>query len=178
MKMQKRKKPIWPWIVAVAAGVAIVNTVRTGGDGTTDQPPVTMIDPVATFPEIFIDTARQYFNRGIIYSISAPEQGKGIIDFRNNPEYLGTGDKVNKVMAIESARLFREIKELNDLSLTIPSAGKTYRLQVTRKQMDSHYGTKLADLSMETWRNFFLERYDTKQARAEFVAKHVKVSEP
>lgn len=176
MKMQKRKKHIWPWIVGAVAVIAIVNAVRTGGDGDIDEAPIEIIvDRESTFSPKFMDTANKYFNATIIESAATPQEGEGVITLKNNTEYFGTGDKINKVMAIESARLFREVKELNDLRVTLPNDGKTYQMHVTREQMDDHYGMQLADLTIDNWRSDFLERYDTKEARAAFVAKYVKV---
>lgn len=91
------------------------------------------------------------------------------------PMYYESGDKANKVFAIDSVRVFRDVPKLERLVVTIPREDKVQTLDVTRDQVEQHYGINLTDLAANpsSWRESFIQPYDTKQSRAEFVKKFV-----
>lgn len=101
----------------------------------------------------------------------------GYILFKPRPEYFGTGDKVNKIMAIESARLFRNIVEMQGLGLIIPLSGKEYRLAIPRSRIEQWYRLDFAAMhgDPDAWRSNFIQKYDSKKQRAKFAAKFVEV---
>lgn len=91
------------------------------------------------------------------------------------PDYYESGDKANKVFAIDSVRVFRDVPKLNRLVVTIPREGKVQTLNVTRAQVEQHYDLRLTDLvaNSSSWRESFIQPYDNKQSRADFVKKFV-----
>ncbi|MEK2611110.1 hypothetical protein WLF18_18550 [Pseudomonas shirazensis] len=98
--------------------------------------------------------------------LKVPERG---------PTYYETGDKAHKIFAIDSVRVFRDVPKLERLMVTIPREGKTQTLDVTRAQVEQYYKISLSDLAPHTskWREEFIQRYDNKQSRADFVKKFV-----
>lgn len=92
------------------------------------------------------------------------------------PTYYETGDKANKVLAIDSVRIFRDVPVLKRLIVTVPREGKrSQTLDVTRADVEQYYKIDLADLERHSskWRERFIQQYDNKQARAEFVERFV-----
>lgn len=91
------------------------------------------------------------------------------------PDYYESGDKANKVFAIDSVRVFRDVPKLERLVVTLPREDKVQTLDVTRAQVEQYYDISLSDLAPHTskWREEFIQRYDNKQARAEFVERFV-----
>lgn len=103
----------------------------------------------------------------------------GIIKFIENPkfpDYYTTGDKINKIFAIESARLFRKVPSMKTLGVQIVSAGKDYRMTISRKQIETWYSLNFANMSIEDWRNKFVQKYDNKKLRSIFSKKFVKIN--
>jgi hypothetical protein len=129
----------------------------------------------AAFVSDFKAKADLYFADAVTQSITATANGEGVVIFKANVDYFGSGDKINKVMAVESARLFREVPSLNRLKLTIPNEGRTYSLNITRSQIEAHYGLKFAGMGLEMWRERFTTKFDTKPSRAAFAKKFVAV---
>lgn len=122
------------------------------------------------------DKAERLFSSSVIESVS--ESGSaGKIELKipaRTPGYFESGDKANKVFAIESVRLFREVPSLDHLSVSMPRDGGSQTLGVSRAQIEQHYGINLADLrDPSAWRQQFIQVYDNPQSRAEFVGKFV-----
>ena len=70
----------------------------------------------------FETQAKRLFSSSILESVKMHD-GNGEIIFKDPPNmasYFRTGDKINKIFAIESARLFRDVPDLNSLTMTIP----------------------------------------------------------
>ncbi|MNM99596.1 hypothetical protein D3C81_1121610 [compost metagenome] len=92
------------------------------------------------------------------------------------PTYYETGDKANKVFAIDSVRIFRDVPVLKRLIVTVPREGKrSQTLDVTRAEVEQYYQIDLSELAPHStnWREGFIQQYDNKQARAEFVERFV-----
>lgn len=90
------------------------------------------------------------------------------------PTYYESGDKANKVFAIDSVRVFRDVPKLERLVVTIPREDKVQTLDVTRTQVEQYYGISLSDLANPSnWRESFIQPHDTEQSRADFVKKFV-----
>lgn len=124
----------------------------------------------------FTDRAERVFSSTIIASVK--ESGAaGEVTFKvpeRAANYFVTGDKLNKVFAIDSARIFRDVEGLERLTFHIPAHGKTYSLRVTRADIEKHYGMSFKGMSMDAWRNEFIQVFDNKQSRAKFVERFVK----
>lgn len=88
-----------------------------------------------------------------------------------SPDYYESGDKANKVLAIESVRIFREVPDLDRLTVTVPRDGKAQTLDVTRAQIEQYYKINLSELAgnPSAWREDFIQQYDNENSRAEFV---------
>lgn len=98
--------------------------------------------------------------------LKVPERG---------PTYYETGDKANKIFAVDSVRVFRDVSKLERLIVTIPREGKVQTLDVTRSQVEQFYKISLADLAANpsSWREIFIQPFDNKKSRADFVKKFV-----
>lgn len=125
----------------------------------------------------FKEKAERIFSSSIIYSIK-DNDGAGEIIFKtpkNMPSYFVEGDKVNKVFAIESARLFKDLPTLERLKLQIPANGKAYSMNISRQEIEKFYDTDLKAIgeNPDIWREEFIKRYDNKESRAEFASVFV-----
>lgn len=91
------------------------------------------------------------------------------------PTYYETGDKANKIFAIDTIRVFRDVPKVERLIVTVPRDGKSQTLDVTRSQVEQYYKISLSDLAANpsNWRESFIEPYDNKESRAGFVEKFV-----
>ncbi|WP_409269673.1 hypothetical protein [Pseudomonas sp. KCJK9044] len=91
------------------------------------------------------------------------------------PDYYESGDKANKVFAIDSVRVFRDVPKLERLVVTIPREDKVQTLDVTRTQVEQYYGISLTELAANptSWRESFIQPHDNKPSRADFVNKFV-----
>ncbi len=126
----------------------------------------------------FENDVKKVFSTAIIDTVKS-NKGKGEILFKDPssmPSYFRTGDKVNKVFAIESARLFRNSPNLNALKMTIPLE-KNYTMNISRVEIEKFYNVNLSSMkdNLERWRTDFIQKYDSKETRAKFAAKFVKV---
>lgn len=125
----------------------------------------------------FKDKAERIFAGAVVESIK--ESGaSGEVIFRvpeRGPDYFESGDKVNKVFAIESARMFRDVKGLERLTFRVPADGQKYAMNISRADIEKHYGVDFAAMNgdLDAWRTTFIQKYDNKQSRAEFVEKFV-----
>ena len=126
----------------------------------------------------FSTQVKKNFSGSILNSVTTKD-GIGYVIFKDlpkMPEYFRTGDKINKVFAVESARLFRELPDLRGLKMTIPLKEKTYAMGITREQIEKFYGLRFSAMkgNLEAWRNKFIRKYDSRKSRAKFAAKFVK----
>lgn len=125
----------------------------------------------------FQDKVERIFPAAVVKSMK--ESGSsGEVIFRTPdraPEYFETGDKVNKVFAIDSARVFRDVPGLERLTLRVPADGKRYTLSISRDDIEQYYGVDFAKMNgnLDAWRAEFAQNYDNKQSRAAFVEKFV-----
>ncbi|MGE0086532.1 MAG: hypothetical protein AB7S75_19160 [Desulfococcaceae bacterium] len=123
----------------------------------------------------FKESAEKCFSVSILKSVKF-KNGKGTILFNaSDAEYFTTGDKINKIFAIESARLFRDVDDLTVLEMTIPLKEGTRKMSIMREQIEVFYKVKFAPMKgdLNAWRMQFLKPYDNKQARADFCKKFV-----
>ena len=125
----------------------------------------------------FSDKVERVFSPSVFKS--AQESGStGTVDFKipdRHPEYFETGDKANKVFAIDSVRIFRDLPKLDRLIFKVPREGSTQTLDVTRSQIEQHYEVSLSDLAANpsNWREGFIQQFDNKKSRAEFAERFV-----
>lgn len=125
----------------------------------------------------FNEKVERIFSSSIIQSIK-DNDGTGEIIFKtpeNMPSYFVTGDRVNKVFAIESARLFRDLPSLERLRFQVPSDGKIYSMLITRQEIEKFYDIDFKSMSgsLDIWREDFIKRYDNKESRAGFAERFV-----
>ncbi len=141
-------------------------------------------------PEKVVSTS---FSQSIVKSMSF-KNGKLVIVLKDpdkSSKYFTTGDKINKIFAIEPARFFYKIPSLDVVDMTIVLPSKKYKLVITRAQLESYYNIKMANIREywdeegafknllkvgDKWRNQFIRKYDSKSQRAKFVRKFVKSS--
>lgn len=123
----------------------------------------------------FRDKAERIFSPSVIESVKE-SAAAGTIAFKvpeRMPDYFETGDKANKVFAIESARLFRDDPSLRRLILQVPHGGALKVLNISRADIQRYYGVDFGAMNgnPNVWREEFIQRYDTSESRADFV-KH------
>lgn len=130
-----------------------------------------------TWASEFSDKVERVFSSSVISSAEGAGT-TGNIKFKvpdRQPDYFEAGDKANKVFAIESVRLFRDLPGLDRLTVTIPRLHTTQTLNVSRSQIEQHYKISFAALQADpsAWRSQFIEANDNKESRAEFVQEFV-----
>ena len=137
-------------------------------------------------PEDFESVAKLTFSTSVVKSMEY-QDGTGVIIFKVNDDYFGTGDKSNKICAIESARLFTWVPELKILKIAIPLSRNTrsykcgiHTLVISRSRIEKFYGMtftkKLHENNHEPWRQKFIRKYDNKKVRAIFAKNFVKIA--
>lgn len=127
----------------------------------------------------FETQTKRIFSSSILESVRI-YKGNGEIIFKDSPKmssYFRTGDKINKIFAIESARLFRDVRDLKSLKMTIPLEKRTYAMSISRKTIEKFYGLNFSAMkgNVDTWRSKFIKKYDNKKIRAYFAAKFAKL---
>jgi hypothetical protein len=125
----------------------------------------------------FSDKVERVFSPSVFES--AHESGStGTVDFKvpdRHPDYFETGDKANKVFAIDSVRIFRDLPKLNRLIFKVQREGFIQTLDVTRSQVEQHYELSLSDLAANpsNWREDFIQPFDNRKSRADFAERFV-----
>lgn len=91
--------------------------------------------------------------------------------------YFTTGDKANKVFAIDSCRLLRNNPDLKHISIWLPMPDGMRVMSVSRKEIEDYYGVDFAAMkdNMDLWRESFVLVYDNKESRQRFVDRFVEV---
>ncbi|MEB3437892.1 hypothetical protein U8291_12745 [Pseudomonas sp. A2] len=125
----------------------------------------------------FSDKVERIFSSSVVESAEGTESA-GKIVFKvpdRQPDYFETGDKANKVFAIESVRLFRDMPGLDHLTMTIPRSHTAQTLDVSRSQIEKHYEVSLSELKADpsAWREIFIQANDNRESRGEFVQEFV-----
>jgi len=93
-------------------------------------------------------------------------------------QYFSTGDTIEKIFVEESSRLLRRFHALNSVKMTLSFEGKTYNINLSRKDLNKYLGFKVESLNVAngSWKSKFVEPYVYDQnKRAEFFKKFVKV---
>ncbi|MBY0597352.1 hypothetical protein [Bacillus bingmayongensis] len=99
-------------------------------------------------------------------------------DAKTYEDYFETGDKINKILTQESARLLRQFSFLDNVSISIPYKGLVYEIELNRDKLNAYLGYKIEDLSVQdrTWHLEFLQRHAyPKEGRARLVNEFVTV---
>lgn len=172
-KLKKKKRSIWPWVIGgilVIGGINALN--KTGSQTAATQAPATPVGQ--NFGEEFNSRAALAFST--LQDTNGSSDGIGVVNLKpRTDDYYTSGDKINKIMAVESARLFRSVAGLKELKINLPSEGKSYTLDLTQQQAQDHYGLDFSNMSLDQWQSDFLPKFDSKEARASFAQKFVKV---
>ena len=122
------------------------------------------------------------FSPSVIESIN--ESGtSGEVAFKapeRMPDYFESGDKANKVLAIESVRVFRDVPGLERLKLKVPQGATERVLDVSRADVESYYKVSFSEMNSDpnVWRTKFIQNYDNKESRADFVDRFATTSKP
>ncbi|MED3621898.1 MULTISPECIES: hypothetical protein [Bacillus cereus group] len=99
-------------------------------------------------------------------------------DAKTYEEYFGTGDRINKILTQESARLLRQFSFLENVLINIPFKGIVYEIELNRDKLNSYLGYKIEDLSIQdrTWHQDFLEKHAyPKEGRDKLINEFVKI---
>lgn len=99
------------------------------------------------------------------------------------PGYYDTGDKVNKILAIESVRLFYKIPVLKKLDLSLNINSGNYYLIINKEEIEDFYAIDIEELREfydtgelrigDKWRESFINLFDNKDNRMLFFEKFV-----
>ncbi|MCR8928843.1 helix-turn-helix domain-containing protein [Priestia megaterium] len=86
-------------------------------------------------------------------------------------EYFWTGDKINKILAIEPARILNKFPETDEVEIVLPFNGKVNKVSVKRESLNQYLGYKIEDLSFkdQTWHENFLKDTSSKVQRAKLI---------
>ncbi|RAS75803.1 hypothetical protein [Priestia endophytica] len=86
-------------------------------------------------------------------------------------QYFWSGDKINKILSIEPARILNKFPETNEVDIILPFNGKTHKVFVKRESLNQYLGYKIEDLSFKehTWHEKFLKDTASKHQRVAFV---------
>lgn len=130
----------------------------------------------------FSEKVERIFSPSVIKSIN--ESGtNGEVAFKvpeRMPDYFESGDKANKVLAIESVRVFRDVPGLERLKLKVPQGATERVLDVSRADVESYYKVSFSEMNSDpnAWRTKFIQNYDNKESRADFVERFATTSKP
>ncbi|OLO05093.1 hypothetical protein [Salinicola socius] len=85
------------------------------------------------------------------------------------PDYFEAGDKVNKIFALESARLFRDMPTLKSLDMAILVEGEARAISLERGAVEDYYSVDFTQLSdKRRWQSFVADN-DSNEMRQAFV---------
>lgn len=86
-------------------------------------------------------------------------------------EYFWTGDKINKILAIEPARILNKFPETDEVEIVLPFNDKINKVSVKRKHLNQYLGYKIEHLSFkkQTWHEKFLKDVSSKAQRAKLI---------
>ena len=97
-------------------------------------------------------------------------------------EYF-TENKISKVFAIESVKLFYKLPELNSLKLLLNLPHTIFVFDVTKDKIEEIYNIGIDHIREyddtnsvvigDNWKNFFLKQYDNKKSRLTFLKQNV-----
>lgn len=152
-------EPVEPVVAQVKASPALA-----------EQPDPKSVKSAAFDRDAFLKVANSYFSPAYTEDITANNVGAAEVYFKLDPEYFETGDKINKIAAIESARLFRESEGLNKLQMFFQTSDGGYEVVVTRDQIEDYYGQPFeAGMNWEG----FISQFDNEDSRADFAEEFV-----
>jgi hypothetical protein len=138
---------------------------------TPEAPAAPTPSPAPVDSSRFEKTVRKNFSSGIIREVKT-KGGLGAIIFKEpagDASYFSTGDRVNRIFAIESMRLFRDVPDLDALQMVIEYRKMEQQLEVTRAEAEEFYKMKFTGMSDDDWKKRFVEKYDTEGNRQFFV---------
>lgn len=130
--------------------------------------------PFIQFASIF-STYDEYKKVTIKYISSFDEYVKenkeGKITNDDYQEYFWTGDKINKILAIEPARILNKFPETDEVEIVLPFNDKINKVSVKRKHLNQYLGYKIEHLSFkkQTWHEKFLKDVSSKAQRAKLI---------
>lgn len=92
-------------------------------------------------------------------------------------DYFTTGDKANKVFAIDSCRMLRNNPDVQHITIRLPMPDGMRVLSVSRKEIEDYYGVNFSAMkdNMDLWRESFSYVYDNKESRQRFVNRFVEL---
>lgn len=84
-----------------------------------------------------------FFNGFTDYKKSNPTSK---VTYQQYKQYFETGDFIEKVLGVESVRLFSKFEGLQNLEINLPYNGKIYNLKTTKENIESFYGKKPSEI--------------------------------
>lgn len=102
-----------------------------------------------------------------------PETGMTEVDAKN---YWESGDAINKGLMEEPIRLLKEFPELHKVKVTL-NHGKKYTTEIDRATIEDYLKVNLSEAKADKdkWRNEVVNKFFTKDERAKYIEKFVKV---
>ncbi|MBU8732548.1 hypothetical protein KM915_21090 [Cytobacillus oceanisediminis] len=76
-------------------------------------------------------------------------------------DYFGTGDKIEKIVVLEPARILRDFKDIEKVCINLNYQGVFYEAEVDRDKLNDLIGFNISDLSPDndSWRVRFSDVY-------------------
>ncbi|WP_322552773.1 hypothetical protein [Priestia megaterium] len=86
-------------------------------------------------------------------------------------EYFWSGDKINKILAIEPARILNKFPETDEVEIVLPFNDKVNKVRVQKESLNQYLGYKIENLSFKdhTWHEKFLKDTSSKAKRAKLI---------
>ncbi|MCB0712120.1 MAG: hypothetical protein KDD67_07305 [Ignavibacteriae bacterium] len=126
--------------------------------------------------EIVSKSISSAFHASIVVGGSGNKEAVVILqenhEIENGKDYYSTGDRTNKIIAIEAPRWLRDMPALQHLRLKVPDGkGDFHEVQLDRDRVEQYLGGSLEVYrnDADKWREEFLSKYDNKESRAKFV---------
>ncbi|KOO42687.1 hypothetical protein AMD01_16200 [Priestia koreensis] len=207
-KKENVNKPFYKkWWVWVIAAIVLFPIVGGGGEEETTEKATTDVkeeqpkeekkeELKAVDQEAFKSYASNITGGTFIKNISVTDN-KGLVEYygsfeeykQANPNsnltetdykgYFETGDAIEKILVSENTRLLRQFPELTATSMALPYGGKTYSIDLERKEVNEYLGFKVEELTPGadgSWNKDFNDPivYDDAN-RKKFFGKFVEV---
>ncbi|WP_182103197.1 hypothetical protein [Niallia taxi] len=86
---------------------------------------------------------------------------KHLVDENQYNSYIGTFNKIQKLVVLESARILRDFNEIENVSMSLHFEGKSYDANVNRDELNRLIGYDIRELSPlnDSWRDKFSDIY-------------------
>lgn len=100
-----------------------------------------------------------------------PKSEDSRVTYEDYQQYFWSGDHINKILTIESARILNKFPETDEVEINIPFNEKLNKVIVKREELNNYLGYRIENLNLQdrTWHNKFLKDTASKSQREAFL---------